>query len=132
MRIWKVSSIALVFGLLIAVPAVAQVSSGSEDGRVLSSAVMDAALAGHESAVDQQRAELAELLSQPRVQELATSRGIDISRVGSVAAGLTDKQVEEVSPLVAKVTPMMQQNMGTVTISVAALIILLLILILVS
>jgi hypothetical protein len=132
MRIWKVSSIALVFGLLIASPAVAQVSPGAEDGGVLSSAAMDAALAGHESAVDQQRAQLAELLSQPRVQELATARGMDISRVGAAAAGLSDEQVKEVSPLVAKVVPMMQQNMGTVTISVAALIIILLILILVS
>jgi pyruvate/2-oxoglutarate dehydrogenase complex dihydrolipoamide acyltransferase (E2) component len=132
MRLLKVSSIALVFGLLIAAPVVAQESPVAEDGRVLTSAAMDAALAGHESAVDQQRAELARLLSQPQVQRLADDHGIDIGQVESAAAGLSDSQMEQIAPLVAMVTPIGQNALGTVTISVAAIIIILLILILVT
>jgi pyruvate/2-oxoglutarate dehydrogenase complex dihydrolipoamide acyltransferase (E2) component len=132
MRPLNASSIALVFGLLIAAPVVAQESPVAEDGRVLTSAAMDAALAGHESAVDQQRAELARLLSQPQVQRLADDHGIDIGQVESAAAGLSDSQMEQIAPLVAMVTPIGQNALGTVTISVAAIIIILLILILVT
>jgi len=132
MRLLNASSIALVFGLLIAAPVVAQESPVAEDGRVLTSAAMDAALAGHQPAVDQQRTELALLLSQPQVQRLAHDRGIDIGQVESAAAGLTDSQMEQIAPLLEKVTPLTQNALGRVTISVAAIIIILLILILVT
>ncbi len=132
MRIMNTSSVVLVLGLLIAAPVVAQESPGAEDSRVLTSAAMDAALAGHESAADHQRAELNRLLSQPQVRDLALDRGIDIERVESAAAGLSDDEMNEISPLVAKVAPLMRNGLGSVTISVAAIIIILLILILVS
>jgi len=132
MRLLKASSIALVFGLLIAAPVAAQESPGAEDDRVLTSAAMDNALAGHESAVDQQRGELARLLSQPQVRDLAHDRGIDIGQVESAAAGLSDAQMEKITPLLAKVAPLVQNGLGTVTVSVAAIIIILLILILVT
>jgi hypothetical protein len=89
-------------------------------------------VAAHTTSVDQQRAELARVLSQVEVRDLALAHGIDMERVESAAAVLTDAQVQEVAPLVAKVTPLMQRSMGTVTISVAAIIIILLVLILVS
>ncbi len=132
MRIVNTSSIALVLGLLCAAPLVAQESSGAVDGRVLTLAAMDDALTGHESRVDQQRAELAQLLSQPQVQELARDRGINLGQVESAAASLSDQQMEQLAPLVAKVSPFMQNGLGTITISVAAVIIILLVLILVS
>jgi hypothetical protein len=132
MRILSTVSMALAFGLLIAVPAVAQESPGTEDRRVLTSAAVDDALAGHASAGGQQRAELARLLSMPLVQELAHDRGIDMGRVESAAAGLSDQQMEEIAPLLAKATPLAQDGLGTVTISVVGIIILLLILILIS
>jgi hypothetical protein len=111
----------------------AQESPKDEDRRVLDSAAMDAALAGHESAVDQQRAELVQLLSRPEVRDLALERGIDIGRVESAAAGLSDGQMKGVAPLVAKVTPLVQEGgLGSITISVAAIIVILLLLILVT
>jgi hypothetical protein len=58
--------------------------------------------------------------------------GIDIGQVESAAAGLSNSQMEQIAPLVAKVTPLVQNGLGTVTISVAAIIIILLILILVT
>jgi len=132
MRILSVSATLLGFGLLLAAPVLAQESPGNEEGRVLTSAAMDAALAGHESAVDQARAELDQLLARPQVRDLAVSRGIDIGQVASAAAGLSNEQMQEVAPLVSKVTPLVQGGLGTVTISVAAIIIILLVLILVT
>lgn len=133
MRILNTSSLALVFGLLTAAPLVAQGSPGDVDDRVLTSATMDAVSAAYESAVDEQRAELAQLLSQPEVQELALDRGIDIERVQSAAAGLSNNQMKQISPLVAKAAPVLQQGgFGSVTISVAAIIVILLLLILLT
>ncbi|TVP57287.1 MAG: hypothetical protein EA351_06115 [Gemmatimonadales bacterium] len=131
MRTLTTSSIALVIGLLIAAPAAAQVSPADEDGRILTSATMDAALTGHESIADQQRAELSQLLATPQVQALAVDRGIDMDRVESAASSLSDDEVEALAPLMEKATAM-AQNMGSVTISVAAIIIILLVLILIS
>jgi hypothetical protein len=122
----------LVAALLVAAPVLAQESPGNEEGRVLTSAAMDAALAGHQSAVDQARSELDQLLSSPQVRDLAISRGIDIGQVASAAAGLSNEQMQEVAPLVSKVTPLVQNGLGSVTISVAAIIIILLVLILVT
>jgi hypothetical protein len=133
MRNLKASSLALVLALLFAAPVVAQNAPTADDSRVMSASFMDAALVGHASTADVQRAELSDLLSRSDVRELATMRGIDMEQVETAAAGLSDAQVMQVAPLVAKTAPMMAaQNMGTVTISVAALIIILLILILVS
>jgi hypothetical protein len=133
MRALNAPCIALVAGLLGTAPVIAQESRKDEDRRVLDSAAMDAALAGHESAVDQQRAELVQLLSRPEVRDLALERGIDIGRVESAAAGLSDGQMKGVAPLVAKVTPLVQEGgLGSITISVAAIIVILLLLILVT
>ena len=132
MRILNRSTILLGLGLLFAAPVVAQESLGNEDDRVLTSAAMDAALAGHESAADQAREELDQLLSQPQVRDLALERGVDIGQVESAAAGLSNEQMQGVAPLVTKVTPLVQNGLGSVTISVAAIIIILLVLILVT
>lgn len=122
----------LLFALLFAVPVLAQEPPQSGDQPILGAAAMDDALASHESGVDRNRAELARVLADPQVRELARDRGVDMSRVETGAAGLTDEQMEEVAPLVAKVAPLMEQNMGNVTVSVAAIIIILLLLILVT
>jgi glycine/serine hydroxymethyltransferase len=127
----KVST-ALAFALLCAAPVAAQQSSGEDVRQVLTSAAMNDVLAGHESAVDQQRAELARLISLPQVHELAQTRGIDMGQVESAAAGLSDAQMEAIAPLLSKAVPAMANNLGTVTISVAAIIIILLVLILVT
>jgi pyruvate/2-oxoglutarate dehydrogenase complex dihydrolipoamide acyltransferase (E2) component len=130
MRFLTASALALIFGLFLTAPVGAQESTPPQGSHA--SAAMDAALATHASPVDQQRADLAQLLSSPDVRDLALARGIDMDRVESAAAVLSDAQVKQVAPLVAKVTPLMQRSMGTITISVAAIIIILLILILVS
>ncbi|TVP42631.1 MAG: hypothetical protein EA350_15125 [Gemmatimonadales bacterium] len=132
MRVLRLLSLALVLGAFSAVPAMAQQAQGTtaEDSRILSSGVLDSELTGHTSASDRQRAQLAELLASPDVQDLARDRGIDMAEVESLALGLTDSQVNEVAPMVAKATAAMQS--GRITISVGALIIILLILILVS
>lgn len=133
MRAIKVFSLSLLLGLLGAAPALAQQSSHAEGGRTLSSAAMDAAVSGHELAVDQQRAQLAELLSRSEVREIARDRGIDIEHVETAAAGLSDNQVNELAPLVAKAAAAAQNGgLGTVTISVALIIIILLLLILLT
>ena len=132
MRIFKTLPLAVLLGLLCASPALAQDASNPAVGPVLSADAMDAALAGHESTIDQQRAQLAELLSTPQVQQLASDRGIDMDRVESMAASLGDAEMEGLAPLVTKATAAMENRLGSVTISVAAIIVILLILILVS
>jgi hypothetical protein len=127
------SLIVVLFVAFGATPASAQQSSGVEDARaILSSGALDAALAGHELAVDQQRGQLDDLLASDEVREIAGERGIDMGRVESAAAGLSDAQVRTIFPLVANLTAQDRGGLGTVTISVAALIIILLVLILVS
>jgi hypothetical protein len=132
MRIHTALSLTFFLGAVGATPAMAQ--RPSNNAAVLtSSAAVDAALADHESAVDRQRAQLAELLSRPEIQNLARDRGVDMGRVASSAAGLSDAEVRGVAPLVAEATAALQNGgLGTVTISVAAVIIILLILILVT
>lgn len=132
MRVHRFFSLALVLGAFTAVPAMAQQSHGSagEESRILTSDILDSERTGHESAATQQRAQLADLLASPDVQELARDRGIDMDQVETMALGLTDSQVTGVAPMVAKATAAMQS--GRITISVGALIIILLILILVS
>ncbi len=132
MRRLNTSSMVIVFGLLIAVPAVAQEAPDAEDRRVLTSAAMDDVVAGHASALDEQRVELARLLSQPQVQDLVHDRGIDMERVESAAAGLSDSQMEGLAPLLAKVTPLVQNSAGTVTVSMTLIVLLILIIILVT
>ena len=132
MRLLSTASLALALGLLAAAPVAAQEFPGTDDRRGLTSAAVDDALAGHASAVGQQRAELAQLLSRPQVRELARDRGIDMERVESAAAGLSDQQMTQIAPLVAKATPLMRDGLGSVTVSVVGIIIILLILILIS
>ena len=132
MRTRHVLSVALVTGLLTTAPVVAQSAPAGGGGRVLSSAGMDAALAGHESSVDKQRAGLFRFLSRPQVRELAQDRGIDMGRVESAAAGLSDEQVRDLAPLMAEADAIQEGGLGTVTISVVAIIIILLVLILVT
>jgi hypothetical protein len=133
MRALKVFSVSLIIALVGAAPTMAQHSSGAEDGRTLSSAAMDAAVSGHELTVDQQRAQLAELLSRSEVREIARDRGVDMEQVETAAAGLSDNQVNQLAPLVARAAAAAQNGgLGTVTISVAAIIIILLLLILIT
>jgi hypothetical protein len=125
--------IVVLFVAFGATPAAAQQASGVEDARaILSSGALDAAVAGHELAVDQQRVQLDELLASEEVRKIAGDRGIDMERVESAAAGLSDGQVRTIFPLVANLTAQDRGGLGTVTISVALLIIILLVLILVS
>jgi hypothetical protein len=110
----------------------AQEAVGTTDGQLLSSGALNAAVAAHVSAADRQRTELSELLSNPEVREVASNRGIDMARVESAAAGLSDAELMEVAPLVAAAEPMPDLGGGTITISVVAVIIILLLLILVT
>ncbi len=132
MRILKALSLAVLLGLLSTSPVLAQQASIVDDGLSVSVGTMDAALADHELAVDQQRTQLAELLAEPQVQELASERGIDMQRVESMAEGLSDGEMAGLAPLVTEATAALQSGLGTVTVSVAAIIIILLILILVT
>lgn len=132
MQILKTLSLTLLFVAMGAVPALAQQSSGADADHTLSAEALDAAVAGHESAVDQQRAQLADLLSREEVRDVARDRGIDMGRVESAAAGLSDAQVGVVAPLVAAAAPQSDGGLGTVSISVVALILILLIVIVVS
>lgn len=139
MRFAAVSFMTLSIALFLAAPVGAQDARSSSGEQIQPSspaasveAAMDAAAAAHTSSVAEERADLARVLAQVEVRELALAHGIDMDRVESAAAVLSDAQVKQVTPLVAKVTPLMQRSMGTVTISVAAIIIILLILILVS
>ncbi len=121
----------LFFGVLGAFPAMAQQPSGAGASWPLSSSSLDRALAVHESAVDQQRAHLTELLSRPQVREIAVDHGIDMGRVEFMAAGLSDGEVSRIAGAVADITAAQQDGgLGTVTISVGVAIIVLLILIL--
>ncbi len=86
MRALRTLSLTLLFAALGAAPAVAQQSSGADADRTMSPEALDAAVAGHESAVDQQRAQLADLLSQDEVRDVARDRGIDMGQVESAAA----------------------------------------------
>lgn len=125
-------SLTLLFAALTAAPSSAQQSAAGSD--MLNIDSLEAAVLGHESAVDQQRADLALLLTRDDVRDIAQDRGIDMGRVEAAAAGLSDAQVTAVAPLVAAAAAPVQDNggLGTVTISVAAVIIGLLILILVT
>jgi hypothetical protein len=123
----------VLFVALGAAPAAGQQSDGADTGRTLSSSALDDAVAGHESAVDRQRAELAELLSRTEVRDAAHAQGLDMGQVESAAAGLTDAQVRTVAPLVS--AAVVQDNsggLGSITIGVGALIVILLVLILVT
>lgn len=132
MRKLNALPIALALGLLLAAaPVSAQDATGERESRVLSATSMDAALMGHVPAATQTRAELSELLSQPRVQQIAADRGIDMEQVEAAAAGLSDTQMGTMAPLMAKVTAALQTG-GSITISVVALIIILLLLILLT
>lgn len=106
----------------------AQEASGADDGRILSSSALDAAVAGHESSADRERARLAELLSRPQVRDLARDRGIGMARVEAAAASLGDGDLAEVAPIVAKARAVLQQG-GTITISAVAVVVILLLLI---
>lgn len=130
MHALKVTSLSLLLGLFGAAPVLAQQSARAVEGRTLSPAAMDAAVSGHELAADRQRAELGELLSHPEVRAIARDRGIDMDRVETAAAGLSDTQMNELAPLLAKAAAAAQNGgLGTVTISVGAIIIVLLLLI---
>lgn len=102
MPILGMLSLALLFVALVGAPTSVQVqqSSAVHGSEMLTSDAVDAAVAGHASAADQQRAELADLLSRDEVGDVACDRGIDRGRVGSTAADLSDGQVRAVSPLV--------------------------------
>lgn len=132
MQTLRMLSLTLLFAALVAGPASAQQSSAVHGSDMLTSDAVDAAVAGHESAVDQQRAELADLLSRDEVRDVAHDRGIDMGQVESAAAGLSDAQVRTIAPLAAAITSQASGALGSVTISVVALILILLILILVT
>lgn len=134
MNVFRTLSLALLFAALAAAPSSAQRSPAAQGSEMLTSAALDAVMAGHESAADRQRAELTDLLSRDQVRTVAEERGIDMGRVESAAAGLTDAQVRTLSPLVAAVTPVQQTGggLGSVTISVVGIILILLVLILVT
>lgn len=133
MRVLGTLFLSILFVALGAASAAAQQPAGVADGPTLSSGALDAALAGHESAVDRQRVQLAEFLSRDDVRDVAHARGIDMGQVESAAAGLTDAQVRAVAPLVPT-TPAQDDSggLGTITISVGAVIVILLLLILVT
>jgi pyruvate/2-oxoglutarate dehydrogenase complex dihydrolipoamide acyltransferase (E2) component len=132
MRILKALSLVVLAGLLHAPPAAAQQASGAEHAASSAGAV-DAALAGHDLAVDRHRTRLADLLSAPQVRDLAHARGIDIERVEAVAEGLSDTEMLGLAPLLENAAEALEaRQLGNVTISVAAVIIILLILILVT
>ncbi|MDT8341090.1 MAG: hypothetical protein RQ751_06220 [Longimicrobiales bacterium] len=133
MRILRTGSLTLLFAALGVAPALAQHSSGTDAARTLSHSALDSALVGHESVVDQQRAKLGALLSGSEARSVAEDRGIDMGRVESAAAGLSDAQVNAVSPLVSAIAAAQDNGgLGTVTISVAVLIVALLVLILIT
>lgn len=124
-------TLALVLTLFVAVPASAQEADGFSGERVVDASFMDAAVAGHESAADRDRATLTQLLENDRVQELAENRGIIMERVQSAASTLSDQELEEISPLLAEAAEAMQSG-GYITISVYTVIIILLLLILIT
>lgn len=134
MRVLNALPLTLLLGLLLTSPTMAQQVSDPDDVRHSSVSAMDAALANHELAVDRHRTQLAELLSEHQVRELASERGIDMERVQSMAEGLSDAEIEGLAPLVTDATDAMQEGggLGTVTLSVAGIIIILLLLILVT
>lgn len=133
MRILHALSFVVLAGMLFTSPAAAQQASSAEQVSERSAVAVDAALAAHDLAIDQHRSRLTELLSSPEVRGLAGARGIDMERVDATAAGLSDSEMIGLAPLVESATKAMRaQQMGTVTISVAAIIIILLVLILVS
>ncbi|HSR41431.1 MAG TPA: PA2779 family protein [Longimicrobiales bacterium] len=132
MRVLETLFLAVCLTALGAAPVPAQQSSSSS-GRTMSASAIDAALADHRSEADQQRAQLADLLARDEVREMAQQQGIDMGRVESAAAGLSDAQVKTVSPLVAAAMAQDEGGgLGHITISVAALIVILLVLILVT
>lgn len=132
MRIFRTLSLMFLFVALGATSALAQQSSYTGGGHTLSSSALDAALAGHESVAEQQRAQLTDLLSRTEVKDVARDRGINMERVESAAAGLSDSQVRAVAPLVATVMGQDRGGLGTITISAVTLIVILLVLILVT
>ncbi len=131
MRVLRTLFLTLLLGALCAPPALAQLPSDTGDSRILSPAALNAAVAGHESEADAQRAQLAELLSRSEVQHLARDHGIDMGRIQSATAGLNDREVATVTPVVAKASAALQRG-GTITISAVTVIIILLLLILVT
>lgn len=132
MRVLGTLSLSILFVALGAVPAAGQQPTAA-DGRTVSSSAIDAAVSGHQSAVDRQREQLADFLSRDDVRTAAHDRGLDMGQVESAAAGLTDAQVKTVAPLVPT-TPAQDDSggLGTVTISVGAIIVILLLLILIT
>ncbi len=133
MRILHALSFAVLAGLLFTSPVAAQQASGPEQVSERSAVAVDRALASHDLAVDQHRSRLTELLSAPQVRDIAGARGIDMERVEASAEGLSDSEMLGLAPLVESASKAMRaQQLGTVTISVAAIIIILLVLILVS
>lgn len=132
MQLLRMLSLTLLFAALVAAPSSAQQSSAAHGSEMLTSDAVDAVVAGHESAADQQRAELADVLSRDEVRDVALDRGIDMGQVESAAAGLSDAQVRAIAPLVSAVAPQASGSLGTITISVVTLIVILLVLILVT
>lgn len=132
MKIFTNLSFALILLALAAAPSWAQQSPPAESANILDHGLLATTLADHESSVDQQRARLAGLLARDDVRETAADRGIEMERVEAAAAGLSDAQVEAVSPLVESIQSSSNGGLGTVTIGVGLLIVILLVLILVD
>jgi hypothetical protein len=144
MHLLKSTSLVVLFGVALFAPIHAEEPQQGEHattdialatGTVASTGISlaaDTLLVTHEATIAQQRADLAALLAHPGVRDLARLRGVDMDQVEAAAASLSEDQLSQVAPLVSKATPLVQRNMGTVTISVAALIIALLILILIT
>jgi hypothetical protein len=103
----------------------------SADARIADADLLEAAVTSHERAADRTRADLAELLSNDEVRDLATARGLSIERLEDAAATLSEQELTQVAPLVSEVTAALQERI-TVTISAVTIIIILLLLILLT
>ena len=126
----KILSLAVLLVALGAAPSWAQQSPPPEAERTPTADALATLLADHQPAVDQQRAKLAALLSREDVRETAADRGMEIDRVEALVVGMSDAQVEVVSPLVERIEMGGGGGLGTVTIGVGLLIVILLVLIL--
>lgn len=131
MKIFKTLSLTFLFVALGATSASAQQAPPADAPSTVSADLLANTLAEHESAVDQKRAELVEVLARDDVRETAADRGIDLGQVESAAAGLSDAQIDAIAPLVDAIQGG-EGGLGTITIGVGLLIVILLVLILVD
>lgn len=121
---------AFVAGAFALQPTLAQ-ETPEEGARIADAQELEAAVVGHERPADRTRADLAEILSDERVREMAESRGLDPERAAAALATMSDEQVLASASLVETAKAALQGR-GTITISVSALIIILLLILLLN